>query len=133
MGKRLMNKSVTILPKINLPNHMDRGTTLPVFSEIYKKYRNTKTGWMLALFLIVQLFKEILGYNLESEMFIINVPEELLLNCYTRDLKTRWDRTEIAFNHLENFEDTFQQLLYQELNMNKKDSKKHADKATTTI
>ena len=133
MGKRLMNKSGTILPKINLPNHMDRGTTLPVFSEIYKKYRNTKTGWMLALFLIVQLFKEILGYNLESEMFIINVPEELLLNCYTGDLKTRWDRTEIAFNRLENFEDTFQQLLYQELNMNKKDSKKHADKATTTI
>ena len=88
---------------------------------------------MLALFFIVQLFKEILGYNLESEMFIINVPEELLLNCYTRDLKTRWDRTEIAFNCLENFEDTFQQILYQELNMNKKDSKKHADKATTTI
>ena len=43
-GKTPMNKSGTILPKINPPNHMDRGTTLPVFSELHKKYRNTKAG-----------------------------------------------------------------------------------------
>ena len=59
--------------------------------------------------------------------------EELLLNFSTRDLETRRDRTEIAFNHLENFEDTFQRILYQELDMNKKDSKKQADKALPTI
>ena len=35
-GKTTMNKSGTILPKINPPNHMDRGTALPVFSELYK-------------------------------------------------------------------------------------------------
>ena len=54
--------------------------------------------------------------------------EELLLNFSTRDLETRRDRTEIAFNHLENFEDTLQRILYQELDMNKKDSIKRADK-----
>ena len=66
-------------------------------------------------------------------MLIVNMLKELLLNCCARDLKTRPDRTEIAFNHLENFEDTFHRILYQELDMNKKDSKKGADNATTTI
>ena len=49
-GQTQMNKSGTILPKINPPNHMDRGTALPVFSEFYKKYRNAKAGWMPASF-----------------------------------------------------------------------------------
>ena len=128
-----MNKSGTILPKINPLNHIDRGTALPVFSEFKKKYRNTKAGWMLASFIVVQLLKEIPSNNLESEMLIVNMLEELLLNCSARDLKTRPDRTKIAFNHLENFEDTFQRMLYQELDMDKNDSKKRADKATATI
>ena len=88
---------------------------------------------MLASFIVVQLLKEIPSNNLESEMLIVNMLEELLLNCSAWDLKTRPDRTKIAFNHLENFEDTFQRILYQELDMNKKDSKKRADKATATI
>ena len=49
-GQTQMNKSGTILPKINPPNHMDRGTALPVFSEFYKKYRNAKARWMPASF-----------------------------------------------------------------------------------
>ena len=40
-------------------------------------------------------------------MLIVNMLEELLLNCSARDLKTRLNMTEIVFNHLENFEDTF--------------------------
>ena len=99
-GKTTMNKSGTILPKINPPNHMDRGTALPVFSELYKKYRNTKAGWLLASFFVAQLCKEISSDNLESEMLILNMLKELLLNCSSRDFKTRPDRTEIAFNHL---------------------------------
>ena len=132
-GKTPMNISGTILPKINLPNHMDRGSGVTVFSELYKKYRNTKAGWMIASFFIAQLFKEISSNNLESETLIVNMLEELLLNCSARDLKTRADRTEIAFNHLENLKDTFQRILYQELDMSKTDSKKRADKATATI
>ena len=108
MAKTPMDKYSIILPKINLPNNMDRGTALPVFSELYKKCRNTKTRWMLASFFVVQLFKEVLSDNLESEMPIVTMLDELLLKCWTRDLKTKPDRTEIAFNHLENFEDTFQ-------------------------
>ena len=88
---------------------------------------------MLASFFIAQLFKEISSNNLESETLIVNMLEELLLNCSARDLKTRADRTEIAFNHLENLKDTFQRILYQELYMNKTDSKKRTDKATATI
>ena len=38
MGKTPMNKSSTILSK-NPPNHMDRRTALPVFLELYKKYK----------------------------------------------------------------------------------------------
>ena len=44
MNETPMNKSGTILPKINLPNCMGSGTALPVFSELYKKYINTKAG-----------------------------------------------------------------------------------------
>ena len=88
---------------------------------------------MLASFFIAQLFKEISSNNLESETLIVNMLEELLLNCSARDLKTRADRTEIAFNHLENLKDTFQRILYQELDMNKTDSKKRTDKASATI
>ena len=54
MGKTPMNKSGTILPKINPPDHMYRGSAVPVFSELYKKHRNTKARWMLASFLVVQ-------------------------------------------------------------------------------
>ena len=82
---------------------------------------------------LAQLVKEILSNNLESEMLIVNTLEGLLLNCPVRDLKTRPDWIEIAFDHFKNFEDTFQWILYQELDMNKKDSTKHADKATTII
>ena len=88
---------------------------------------------MLASFFIAQLFKEISSNNSESETLIVNMLEELLLNCSARDLKTRADRTEIAFNHLDNLADTFQRILYQELDMNKTDSKKRTDKATATI
>ena len=132
-GKTPMNESGTILPKIILLNHMDRGIPQPVFSELYKKYRDTKAGWMLVSVFVAQLFKEILRDNLESEMLTINMFQELLLNCSTRDLKTRPDRRKIAFNHLKNFRDTFQRILYQKLDMNKKDSKKRADRATATI
>ena len=66
-------------------------------------------------------------------MLTINMFQEPLLNCSARDLKTRPDRRKIAFNHLENFWDTFQRILYQKLDMNKKDSKKRADRATATI
>ena len=84
--KTPMNKPSTIVPDINLPDHIDRGSALPVFSELYKKYRNTKTGWMLASFFVAQLFKEISSNNLESKMLIVNMLEELLLNCSTRNL-----------------------------------------------
>ena len=57
---------------------------------------------------LAQLFKEILSNNLESEMFIVNTLEGLLLNCPVRDLKTRLDMKEIVFDHIKNFEDTFQ-------------------------
>ena len=93
-GKTPMNKSGTILPKINLPHDMDRGTALPVFQS-FKKNRNTKTGWMLASFFVAQLLKEISSDNLQSEMFIINMLEELLLNCSARDLKTRPDKQKV--------------------------------------
>ena len=65
-GKIPMNKSGTILPKINPPNHMDKGTALPVFSKLYKKYRNTKARWILSSLFVAQLFKEISSNNLES-------------------------------------------------------------------
>ena len=73
-GKTKMNKFLTILPKINPLDHMNRGTTLPVFLELYKKYRNTKAGWMLTSFFVAQLF---LINNLESEMILVNMLEEL--------------------------------------------------------
>ena len=38
-GKTPMNKSGTILPKINLPHDMDRGTALPVFQSFKKKQK----------------------------------------------------------------------------------------------
>ena len=88
---------------------------------------------MLASLFVAQLFKEISSNNLKSKMLIVNMLKELVLNCCARDLKTRPDRTEIAFNHFKNYEDTFQRILYQKLDMNKKDSKKHVDKATATI
>ena len=132
-GKTPINKSGTILSKNNTPDHMDKGTSLSVFSELYKKYRNTKGGWMLFSFFIAQLFKQISSNNLENEILIVNMLEELLLNYPTRDLKTRPERTEIAFKPFKNFDNTFQRILRQELDMNKKDSKKRADKATATI
>ena len=75
---------------------------------------------MHASFFVAQLFKNISSDNLESKMLIVNMLKELLLNCSSRDLKARPDRTEIVFNHIDNFEDTFQRTLYQELDMNKK-------------
>ena len=77
-GKTPMNESGTILPKIILLNHMDRGIPQPVFSELYKKYGDTKAGWMLVSVFVAQLFKEILRDNLESEMLTINMFQELL-------------------------------------------------------
>ena len=77
-GKTPMSKSGTILPKNKPPNPMDRGSTLPVFSELYKKYRNTKPGWMLTSFFVAQFFKEISSNNLESKMLIVNMLKELL-------------------------------------------------------
>ena len=88
---------------------------------------------MHASFFVAQLFKNISSDNLESKMLIVNMLKELLLNCSSRDLKARPGRTEIVFNHIDNFEDTFQRTLYQELDMNKKDSKKLANKAIKTI
>ena len=88
---------------------------------------------MHASFFVAQLFKNISSDNLESKMLIVNMLKELLLNCSSRDLKARPGRTEIVFNHIDNFEDTFQRALYQDLDMNKKDSKKLANKATATI
>ena len=40
-GKTPMKKCGTIHSKIKPPDYLDRGTALPVFFEIYKKYRNT--------------------------------------------------------------------------------------------
>ena len=62
---------------------------------------------MLATFFVAQLLKDISSDNLESEMLIVNMLNELLLNCSARDLKTKLDRTEITFNHLENLRTHF--------------------------
>ena len=45
---------------------------------------------MLATFFVAQLLKDISSDNLESEMLIVNMLNELLLNCSARDLKTNW-------------------------------------------
>ena len=78
MGRTPLNNSGRTLPKINTPDHLDRATTLPAFSSLFKIYHNTEVRWMLAAFFVGQLFPEIAEESLQRKMRIVNMLEKLL-------------------------------------------------------
>ena len=77
-GRTPLNNSGRTLPKINTPDHLDRATTLPAFSPLFKIYHNTDVRWILPAFFVGQLFPEIAEESLQSKMRIVNMLEELL-------------------------------------------------------
>ena len=78
MERTPLNNSGRTVPKINPPDHLDRATTLPGFYPLFKIYRNTGAGWMLAAFFVGQFFQEIAEESPQSKMLIVNMLVELL-------------------------------------------------------
>ena len=75
----LTNSSRTLLD-IKPPEYLDSDVSLPNFSILYNKYRNSAARWMLSAFFLAQLFQEISEETLSSELLIVNMLEELLWN-----------------------------------------------------
>ena len=69
-----------------MPEHLSSGVSLPNFSILYNKHRNSTARWMLSAFFLAPLFKEISEEMLSSEWLIVNMLEELLWNCSAREL-----------------------------------------------
>ena len=70
---------------------------------------------MLSAFFIAQLFREITDSdNLSSEHLVINMLEELLFNCFGRELKTNPKEQNIQFHDADYFPRTFVRILTQE-------------------
>ena len=77
-GRTSLNNSGRTLSKINPLDHLDCATSLPAFYPLFKIYRKTETGWMLAAFFIGQFFQEIAEEFPQSKMLIVNMLVELL-------------------------------------------------------
>ena len=84
-GRTPLTNSPRTLPDIKPPEHLDSGVSLPNFSILYNKYRNSAARWMLSAFFLAQLFQEISEETLSSELLIVNMLEELLWNCSARE------------------------------------------------
>ena len=85
-GRTSLTNSPRTLPDIKPPEHFDSSVSLPNFSILHNKYRNSTAGWMLSAFFLAQMFQEISEETLSSELLIVNTLEELLWNCSTREL-----------------------------------------------
>ena len=72
-GRTPLTNSPRTLPDIKPPEHLDSGVSLPNFSILYSKYRNSAARWMLFAFFLVQLFQEISEETLSSELLIVNM------------------------------------------------------------
>ena len=113
-GKTPIDDSPKTLPNIKSPPHLI-GSALQSFSKLYEKFRITRAKWMVSLFFITQLFREITDSdNLSSEHLVTNMLEELLFNCSTRELKTNPKEQKIQFHDAEYFTRTFVRILTQE-------------------
>ena len=109
-----INDSPKALPNIKPPPHLI-GSRLPSFSKLYEKFRNTGAKWMLSMFFIAELFREITDSdNLSSKHLVTNMLEELLFNCSARELKTNPKEQNIQFHEAEYFARTFVRILTQE-------------------
>ena len=100
------------------PEHLDSGASLPNFSILYNKYRNSAARWMLSAFFLVHLFQEISEETPSLELLIVNMLEELLWNCSTRELMSNLKDGNIQFNQIEHFTNTFIDMLWKELSSN---------------
>ena len=117
-GRTPLTNSPITLPDIKPPEHLDSGVSLPNFSILYNKYRNSAARWMLSSFFLVQLFQEISEETLSSELLIVNMFEELLWNCSTRELMSNPKDGNMQFHQVEHFANTFIDILWEELSSN---------------
>ena len=113
-GKTPIDNLPKALPDIKSPPHLIR-SALSSISKLYEKFRSTRAKWMLSAFFIAQLFREITDSdNLSSEHLVINMLEELLFNCFGRELKTNPKEQNIQFHDAEYLPRTFVRILTQE-------------------
>ena len=117
-GRTPLTNSSRTLPDIKPPEHLDSGVSLPNFSILYNKYRNSTARWMLSAFFLAQLFQEISEETLSSELLIVNMLEELLWNCSARELMSNPKDGNIQFHQVEHFANTFIDILREELSSN---------------
>ena len=117
-GRTPLTNSPRTLPDIKPPEHLDSGVSLPNFSILYSKYRNSAARWMLSAFFLAQLFQEISEETLSSELLIVNMLEELLWNCSARELMSSPKDRNIQFHQVEHFANTFIDILREELSSN---------------
>ena len=96
------------------------GSPLPSFSKLYDRFRNTRAYWMLSVFFLAQLFREITDSNdLSSRALVTNMLEEMLLNCSARELKTNPKEKYTQFHEAEYFTRTFMRIFTEEQSSNR--------------
>ena len=117
-GRTPLTNSPRTLPDIKPLEHLNSGVSLPNFSILYNKYRNSAARWMLSAFFLVQLFQEISKETLSSELLIVNMLEELFWNCSARELMSNPKDGNIQFHQVEHFANTFIDILWEELSSN---------------
>ena len=132
-GRTSLNNSGRTFSKINTLDHLDRTTTLPAFSPLFKIYHNIGVGWMLAAFFVGQLFEKIAEESLQSEMLVVNMLEELHSNCSARDLKSDLKESHVEFIYLKLFDEAFLKILYEERQNNQEESKELNEKTRRNI
>ena len=121
-GRTPLANSPRTLPDIKPPEHLILNSPLPSFSRLYTVYRNTTASWMLSAFFLAQLFQEISEETPSTEALIVNMLEELLLNCSAKELMSNLRNSNIQFHHAEEFTNTFVKILNQEVSSNSRQS-----------
>ena len=77
---------------------------------------------MFSAFFLAQLFQEINEEAPSTEALIVNMLEELLLNCSAKELMSNPRNGNIQFHHAEEFTNTFVNILNQEVCSNSQQS-----------
>ena len=110
-GKTPLSNSGRALSKINPPGHLHKDIRLPVFSQLYHKYREPSASFMLSAFFMGHLFNEIHNGGLERDEVTVPMLEEMLVNCSARALKSNPKDFEVMFQAVEFFKETFLDML----------------------
>ena len=121
-GQTPLTDSPRTLPDIKPPEHLILNSPLPSFSRLYTVYHNTTASWMFSAFFLAQLFQEINEEAPSTEALIVNMLEELLLNCSAKKLMSNPRNGNIQFHHAEEFTNTFVNILNQKVCSNSQQS-----------